>query len=84
MKLTVKLSAVVIYFNIVLNNRADDSLIDHWLPTAHENVGAHHKNCNIALKEGRMGKTAEFTVKFFWQWLKYTPKFPVHSSKEEG
>lgn len=57
MKLTVKPSVVMIYFNILLNNRVDDNLIDHWLQTAHENVGAHHKNCNIALKEGRMRKT---------------------------
>lgn len=84
MKLTVKLSVVVIYFNIMLNNRADNNLIDQWLQTAHENVGAHHKNCNIAQKEGRMRNTVEFTVKFFWQWLKYTLKFPVHSSKQEG
>lgn len=84
MKLTVKLSVVVIYFNIMLNNRADDNLIDQWLQTAHKNVGVYHKNCNIAQKEGKMRKTVEVTVKIFWQWLKYTLKFPAHSSKQEG
>lgn len=81
MKLTAKLSVAMIYFNSLLNNRANDNLIDCWLQTAHENVDAHHKNCNITLKEGRMRKTLEFTVKSFWQWLKYTLNFSVHSSK---
>jgi len=41
-------------------------------------------NTNIELKEGRMRKTAEFTVRSFWQLFKCNLKFPGHSSKKQG